>query len=51
MNKNVEKLQEYLNAVKGKFSIIALTETWSNDDRADKNLVWQISNYTPIHQI
>ena len=51
MNKNFEKLQEYLNVVKGKFSIIALTETWCNDDRADKNSVWQISNYTPIHQI
>ena len=51
MNKNFEKLQEYLNVVKGKFSIIAFTETWCNDDRADKNYVWQISNYTPIHQI
>ena len=39
MNKNFEKLQEYLNVVKGKFSIIALTETWCNDDRADKNSV------------
>ena len=51
MNKNFEKLQEYLNVVKGKFSIIALTETWCNDDRADKNSVWQILNYTPIQQI
>ena len=38
MNKKFEKLQEYLNVVKGKFSIIALTETWCNDDRADKTL-------------
>ena len=51
MNKNFEKLQEYLNVVKGKFSIIGLTDTWCNDDRADKNSAWQISNYTPIHQI
>ena len=51
MNKNFEKLQEYLNVVKGKFSIIALTETWCDDDRADKNSEWQISNYTLIHQI
>ena len=51
MNKNCEKLQEYLNVIKGKFSIIALTETWCNDDRADKNSAWKISNYTPIHQI
>ena len=51
MNKNFEKLQEYLNVPKGKFSIIALTEMWCNDDRADKNSAWQISNYTTIHQI
>ena len=46
MNKNFEKLQEYLNVVKGKFRITALTEIWCNDDRADKNSAWQISNYT-----
>ena len=51
MNKNFEKLQEYLNVVEDKFSIIALTETWCSDDRADKSSVWQISNYTLIHQI
>ena len=51
MNKNFEILQEYLNVVKGKFSIIALIEKWFNDDRADKNSVWQISNYAPINQI
>ena len=38
MNKNFEKLQKYLNVVKGKFSIIGLTETWCNYDRADKTL-------------
>ena len=46
MNKNFEKLQEYLNVVKGKCSIIVLTETWCNDDRAEKNSTWQVSNYT-----
>ena len=51
MNKNFERLQEYLNVVKGKFSIIALTETWCNDNRADKNSVWQILNYKPIDKI
>ena len=50
MNKNFEKLQEYPNVVNGKFNIIALTETWCNDYRADKNSAWQISHYTPIHQ-
>ena len=50
MNKCLENLQVYLNAVKGKFSNIAITDTWCNDDRVDKNSAWQISNYTPIHQ-
>ena len=51
MNKIFENLQEYVNVVKVKFSIIGLTETWCNDDRADKNSAWQESNYTLIHQI
>ena len=51
MNKKFDRLQEYLNVAKGKFSIIALTETWRNNDSADKNSAWQISNCTPIHQI
>ena len=51
MNKNFEKFEEYLNVVKGRFSIIALTETWCNNDRADQNSFWQIPNYTPIDQI
>ena len=37
MNKNFEKLHEYLSHVKGNFSIKALTETWCSDDKADKN--------------
>ena len=37
MNKNFEILHEYLNIDKGKYSIIALTETWYNDNRADEN--------------
>ena len=44
MNKNFEKLHEYLSHEKRNFSIIALTETWCNDDKVDKN-------YTVIHQI
>ena len=37
MNRNLEKLQEYANAVKSKFSIIVLTDTCCNGDRAGKN--------------
>ena len=51
MNKNFEKLREYLSYVKGNFSIIALTQAWCSDDKADKNSLWQLPNYTAIHQI
>ena len=51
MNKNVEKVREYLSHVKGNFSIIGLTGTWCSDDKADKNSLWQLPNYTAIHQI
>ena len=51
MNKNFEKLREYLSHAKGNFSVIALTETWCNDDETDKNSLWQLPNYTAIHQI
>ena len=51
MNKNVEKVREYLSHVKGNFSIMALTGTWCSDDKADKNSLWQLPNYTAIQQI
>ena len=51
MNKNFEKLREYLSHAKGNFSVITLTETWCNDDETDKNSLWQLPNYTAIHQI
>ena len=47
MNKNFEKLREYLSDVKGN----ALTDTGCNDDKVDKNSLWQLPNYTAIHQI
>ena len=51
LNKNFEKLREYLSLVKRNFSLVALTETWCNDDRAAQNSLLQLPNYTPIHQI
>ena len=51
MNKNFENLCEHLSHVKGNFSIIGLTETWFSDDKVDKNSLWQLLNYTAIHQI
>ena len=35
INKNFEKLREYLSHVKGNFSIIVLTETWCSDGKAE----------------
>ena len=51
MNKSFEKLRDYLSHVKRNFSIIALTETWCSDDKADKNSLWQLPNYAATHQI
>ena len=34
-----------------KFSIIALKETRVSDDKADRSSLWQLPNYTIIHQI
>ena len=51
LNKNFEKLREYLSLVKRDFSIVALTETWCNDEKAAENSILQLPNYTLIHQI
>ena len=51
MNKNFEKLREYLSHVKENFSIIALIETSCSNKKADKNSLWQLPNYTAIHEI
>ena len=51
LHKNFEKLREYLSAVKRDFSVVVLTETWCNDDKAAQNSILQLPNYTPIHQI
>ena len=40
-----------MSHVKGNFNIIGLTRTWCSDDKADKNLLWQLPNYAAIHQI
>ena len=51
LNKNFEKLREYLCLVKRDFSVAYLTETWCNDEKATQNSLLQLPNYTPIHQI
>ena len=37
LNKNFEKLREYLSLVKRDFSVVAHTKTWCNDDKAAQN--------------
>ena len=36
LQKNIDKLKGFLNDIKGKFSVIALSGTWIDDD----NLTW-----------
>ena len=42
LNKNFEKLREYISLVKRDFSVVALTETWCNDDKAAQNSLVQL---------
>ena len=51
LNKNFDKLLEFLSIMKNEFDIIAISETWCNDDNININSLYQIPNYTPIHQI
>ena len=50
LNKNIDKLKDLLSFLKGKFSIIVLTETWA-DETAKNNSIFRIPNYVAIHQI
>ena len=37
LNKNFKKLRKYLSLVKRDFNVVALTETWCNDEKAAEN--------------
>ena len=50
MHKNIDKLKDFLNDIKGKFSVIVLSETWIDDDKADLNSLFHIQNYSFIHE-
>ena len=50
LHKNIDKLKDFLNHTKGKFSVIVLSETWIHDDKADLNLLFHIPNYSFIHE-
>ena len=48
MHKNIDKLKDFLNDIKGKFSVIVLSETWIDDDKADLNSLFHILSYSFI---
>ena len=50
LNKN-DKLLEFLRIMKNEIDIIAISETWCNDDNVNINSLYQIPNYTLIPQI
>ena len=50
LQRNIDKLKEFLNDIKGKFSVIVLSETWIDDDKADLNSLFHIPNYSFIHE-
>ena len=50
LHKNTDKRKDFLNDIKGKFSVIVLSETWIDDDKADLNSLFHIPNYSFIHE-
>ena len=51
LNKNFDKLLEFLSIMNNEFDILAISGTWCNDDNININSFYQIPNYTSIHQI
>ena len=51
MNKNFKKLKDSLRGHNNSFKIIIFTETQLKDEDANKNSLYQIPNYTPMHLI
>ena len=51
MNKYFEAFQDFYKSLNTKFSIICLTETWTNDSDTNQNSLFQLEGYIPVHQI
>ena len=51
ISKNFEKLKDLLSNTNFKFKIICLSETWCKDEDVKNNSLFQIPNYSTIHQI
>ena len=50
LHKNIDKLKDFLKHIKGKFSVIVLSETRIDDDKAELNSLFLIPNYSFIHE-
>ena len=50
LHKNINKFKDFLSDIKGKFRVVALSETWIDDDKADLNSLFYIPNYSFIHE-
>ena len=45
-HKNTDKLKDFQNNIKGKFSVIAVSETWIDNDKVDLNSLFHIPNFS-----
>ena len=50
LHKNIDRLKDFLKDIKGKFSVIILSGTWIDDDKAGLNSSLHIPNYSFIHE-
>ena len=50
LKKNFEKLKLLLSKINFSFKVICLTETWCEDERFEKTSIYQLNDYTAIHQ-
>ena len=51
LNKTFERLLEFSSIMKNEFDVIAISETWCNDDSINVNSIYQIPDYSLTHQI
>ena len=51
LNKTFERLLEFSSIMKNEFDVIAISETWCNDDSINVNSLYQIPDYRLTHQI
>ena len=49
-HKNIDKLKDFLNDIKGKFLAIVLSKMWTDDDKPDFNSLFHIPNYSFIYE-